>query len=113
MSGRYDFKIDQKRTFRRTLTWRDGSNTLVNLTNKTATLNITDGKGTVLHSMTQSDGIALGGTLGTITLTIPRAANALFTFDTAHYDLDIITGSGDSADPYLLLEGIITLNRQM
>lgn len=70
----------------------------VNLTGYTARMQIRESleSTTVLHSMTTdpSGGIVLGGTAGTVTLSIPATTTAGFTFDCAVYDLELISSTG-------------------
>lgn len=112
MAGRYDFTIEQGSTFRRVITWRDGAGNLVDLTGKTARMKIKDSRGVVIHSMANTSGIELGGVLGTITLAIPSSISTGLNFDTARYDLEIVTGSGESEDVKRLLEGVVSLDQE-
>lgn len=69
----------------------------VNLTGFTARMQIreTVESTTVLHSLTtENGGITLGGAAGTIALTISASDTAAFTFDTAVYDLEVVSGGG-------------------
>lgn len=69
----------------------------VNLTGFTARMQIreTVESTTVLHSLTtENGGITLGGAAGTIALTISATDTAAFTFDTAVYDLEVVSGGG-------------------
>lgn len=69
----------------------------VNLTGFTARMQIreTVESTTVLHSLTtENGGITLGGAAGTIALTISASDTAAFTFDTAVYDLEVVSAGG-------------------
>lgn len=69
----------------------------VDLTGFTARMQIreTVESATVLHSLTtENGGIALGGVAGTISLLISATDTAAFTFDTAVYDVELISAGG-------------------
>lgn len=85
----------------------------VNLTGFTARMQIreTVESTTVLHSLTtENGGITLGGAAGTIALTISATDTAAFTFDTAVYDLEIISGSGVVTE---VMSGTVTLGDEV
>lgn len=69
----------------------------VNLTGFTARMQIreTVESTTVIKSLTtENGGIALGGATGVITLTITATDTAALTFDSAVYDLEVVSGGG-------------------
>jgi hypothetical protein len=84
----------------------------VNLTGYTARMNIrsTVDATTILHSLTtENSGIALGGAAGTVDLLISATDTALFTFGTAVYDLELISGTVVTR----LLSGNVTLSKEV
>ena len=85
----------------------------VNLTGYTARMQIRETleSTTVLHEMTTEDGgITLGGAAGTIALTISATDTAAFTFDSAVYDLEVISGAGVVTE---VLRGDVYLNDEV
>lgn len=68
----------------------------VNLTGFTARMQIreTIESTTTLVSLTEASGITLGGTAGTIGITITATATALLDFDSAVYDLEVVSAGG-------------------
>jgi hypothetical protein len=106
-SGRYDISVDQGSTFRKTITWKDSSNTVVNLTGYTARMQVrpTYSSASATVSLTTANGgVVLGGTSGTIQLYISATATAAIPtaspsqFSDAFigvYDLELVSPSGD------------------
>jgi hypothetical protein len=109
MAGKYNFTIEQGATFSRVITWKDGANNLVDLSGKTAKMQIRDSKNAVILTLTDTSGIALGGTAGTITINRTADQTRALAFDTAKYDLEITTGSNVKR----LLQGVITLDPEV
>jgi hypothetical protein len=110
MAGQYDFILEQGATFSRVVTWKDSTNALVNLTGYTAKMQIRDASGGVIVSLTDTNGgITLGGAAGTITITISATQTTAFTFNTARYDLDIVSGTTVKR----LLKGQVTLDPEV
>lgn len=68
----------------------------VNLTGYTARMQIreTVESTTTLVSLTELSGITLGGTAGTIAIVISATATALLDFDSAVYDLEVVSAGG-------------------
>lgn len=85
----------------------------VNLTGFTARMQIreTVESTTVLHSLTtENGGITLGGAAGTIALTISATDTAAFTFDTAVYDLEVVSGGGVVTE---IASGAVLMNNEV
>lgn len=85
----------------------------VNLTGFTARMQIreTVESTTILHTMTtENGGITLGGTVGTIALLISATDTAAFTFDSAVYDLEIISAGGVVTE---VMSGTVTLGDEV
>lgn len=93
--GLYSPNCRQGETFVRVLTWRDSAGSLVNLTGYAAKLQLRD---TVTHavvdSWTESDGLTLGGSAGTITWTISATETAALAAGSHAYDLRLTSGGG-------------------
>lgn len=95
--GNYDFTLYQGATFLRTLTWQDENETAINLTGYTARMHLRtsqDAETPFVILTTENGGITLGGSAGTITLTISAGDTAEITETSGVYDLEIISGSG-------------------
>lgn len=115
-AGNYNFTIEQYATFSTVFTWTAGPNVPnppvgasplpVNLTGYTAQLQIRQYApgGTLLYDA--SANLVLGGVNGTITLIIPAATTAGFTWFSGVYDLILTDSSGNV---YRLLQGTVTV----
>lgn len=81
-----------------------------NLTGYTASFKVADENGNVLLTLTSSSGIALGGTAGTIVVTITPAATASLTAIPMFYNLIITSGAGvvtrELQDSFTLISGV-------
>ena len=94
--GNYQFTIYQGATFQELLTLRDSSDALVDLTGKSAKLQIkkTYNSDTALVTISSTtSGIYLGGVLGTVQLTISATSTASLVAGEYFYDLILINGS--------------------
>lgn len=109
--GTYDFTIYQGATFSRVLTWKDENDTAINLTGYTARMQIRQRiTGDTLIALTTENGrIALGGSAGTVTLTISASDTAAITTDGV-YDLELVSGSEVVTR---LLQGTVTLSKEV
>lgn len=95
--GQYDFTIYQGATFARTLTWKDENDTAINVTGFTARMQIRtsqDAESPFITLTTENGGITLGGTSGTIALTISAASTSAITETSGVYDLELVSGTG-------------------
>lgn len=103
-----NFTIEQKATFRKVLTYRDRLKKPINLTGFGARMQIRDAAGALISDLSTANGkIVIGGSAGTIALTIPHTETALMTFGTALYDLKLIAPDGSESR---LLQGKILLS---
>jgi hypothetical protein len=112
-AGKYDFYIEQGATFNRTIVWKDSSEDPVNLTGYTARMQVrkTVNSDTTILSLTTENGkIALGGALGTITLTLAPADTETLESFCGVYDLELKSGSDFVTR---LLEGQVTISREV
>lgn len=93
-AGSYNMCIRQGETFSRVITWKSAG-VLVNLTGYTAKMQVRRGSGqTVVSELSTTNGrISLGGSAGTITLTIAATDTDDIAIGTYKYDL-LLTSSG-------------------
>jgi tRNA threonylcarbamoyladenosine modification (KEOPS) complex Pcc1 subunit len=104
-----DLCIPQGATFSRVIRWKaDGA--LVNLTGYSARAQIRPSASsatTTLSLTTENSRIALGGTAGTITLSISATDSAALTAGRYVYDLELVSAGGIVTR---LLQGIVTVS---
>lgn len=109
----YDLYIEQGATFVQPLVWKDSNGDPVDLTSYAARMQFRSSisSSTVLFSATTANGrIALGGALGTITITIDADDTAAFGFVSAVYDLELESASGFVTR---LLEGGVEVSKEV
>jgi hypothetical protein len=92
----YNITAEQGANYAATLTYRDSSNVLVNLTGYSARMQVrrTVGSETRYLSLTQASGITLGGAAGTVAIAISAAALSSIPAGNYVYDLELISGAG-------------------
>jgi hypothetical protein len=113
MAAKYDIVCDQGATFSRELSWLDSESIPVDLTNYTARMQVreTAESSTALLSLTTENGrIALGGTAGTITLTVSATDTAAVVAGEYLYDLEIVSSLGTVTR---LLQGCFTVDAEI
>ena len=106
-SGVLDLTLEEGTDFTLPLVWKDENGVLIDLTGYTAALQLRPSpkdNGTPLLSVTESSGIALGGVLGTIDITITKAQN-IFGCKSMVYDLEMTSSGGTTIR---LLRGSVT-----
>jgi len=112
-AGYHHFIIEQGATFSKVLTLKDSAGSLVNLTNYSSAemdLRASPETSAVILTLTTSNStIALGGTAGTVTLTITAANTAGLTAGDGVYDLEIVSGSIITR----ILEGTYSIRRNI
>ena len=94
-AGVYNIITDQGATFTRQLTWKDSSGALVNLTSYTARMqlrNDVQAGSAVLELTTENNRIVLGGTAGTIDLSVAASSMGIGAAIYV-YDLELVSGS--------------------
>lgn len=110
--GSVDFLMPKGSTFSRTLTWKI-SGSAVNLTNYTARMqaraSVTSAT-VVLDLTTANSKIVLGGTAGTITITVSATDTAAITQQSLAYDLELVSAGGVVTR---LIEGQIVLSPEV
>lgn len=108
----YDLCIQQGATFTRVITWKqDGA--LVNLTGYTARMQLratTEAAQALIELTTANNRITLGGSAGTITLTISATDTAALTAGRAVYDLELVSAGGIVTN---LLGGVVNILRNV
>jgi hypothetical protein len=92
--GTYNITCPQGATWDKTFTVTIGG-TALNLTGYTAAMQVRDSAGaaTALISLTSSSGITLGGTVGSVGVTIASTATAALSAGSYSYDLELNSGS--------------------
>lgn len=96
-AGYHHFIIEQGATFRKVLTLKDSSGSLINLTGYPSAemdLRKNQDDGTEVTTLTTANGrIALGGSAGTITLEISNTDTAALIVGDGVYDLELVDSS--------------------
>ncbi len=112
-AGTYTVTIEQGASFSLPLTWKDPLGTAIDLTGYTARMHVredVESSTAFITLTTENGGIALGGTAGTITLSMTAAATAALTQSKGVYDLELVSGGGSVTR---LLEGIVHIRREV
>lgn len=102
MSGKYDFTIEQGITFSKTVTWKDESDTPVDMTGMTANAAVRTRDGLPITEFV----CTVNASDGEIVLGLPHTTTGVLDFDTAIYDLDVLQGG---VPIKRLLRGVVTL----
>ena len=97
-AAKRNIKIEKGATFQMNLTWKDGEGVPVNLTGYTARMQVrknVNATDTLLNMTTENGSIALGGALGTISITGSATNTSAIpdTIKTGVYDLELVNGS--------------------
>ena len=112
-AGIYNIIADQGSTFTRQLTWNDSAGSAINLTGYTARMDVRtsiDAAGAATLSLTTENGrIVLGGTAGTIDLSVAGTATAAVVAGDYVYDLELVSGSTITR----LVQGTFTLRGEV
>ena len=122
-AGKYSFTVEQGSTTSFQVVYRDANGTPVNLSGYHARMQIreTIGSSTIIGRLSSSldadgTGLNLSGSAGTLPLSsgsigvyISAASSSGFTFDTAVYDLELVTGTTVTR----LLQGTIKLDKEV
>ena len=113
-AGYHHFIIEQGATFGQTLTLKDSSDTVINLTGyASAEMDLREtpeSSSEVLTLTTANSRIALGGTAGTVTLTISASDTNNLTAGDGVFDLEVVDGSSNI---YRILEGTYSVRRNI
>jgi hypothetical protein len=110
--GNHDITIPKGSTFTYPLTYKV-SNSPVNLTGYTARMQARQShtsSSVVIELTTANSKISLGGTAGTITLSLTAGETAAITQSSLVYDLELVSGGGEVTR---LLEGSLILTPEV
>ena len=109
-AGFHHFVIEQGATFGKTLTLKDSSDAVVNLSGYTAAeMDLRynkDDSAEILTLTVENSRITLGGVAGTVVLSISASDTASMSVGDGVYDLKITSGSGDV---FRVLEGTFSV----
>jgi hypothetical protein len=108
----YDITIEQGATWRTTLTVKDSTGAVVDLSGYTARMQIRPSveSTTVLLELATADGITITGPAGQIALVISAAATTGIAWTGAVYDLELTAPGGDVTR---LLQGRVAVDREV
>jgi len=128
-AGTYTFTIEQGSTVDFRLEYRDKNNIPIDLSAYTSRMHIrpTITSTTLLANLSSTrwpDGTGLNMTPTSASLTLPKSSgsigiyisavtSSLFNFGEAYYDLEIVSGSGNTAYVKRILEGKIKLRKEV
>ena len=129
-AGKYNFIIEQGSTVDFSVDYKDSSNNPIDLSGYDARMQLrpTKDSDTVYLTLSSSlgdcyTGLNLSGsggglaskspTLGSIGVYVSAASSSALSFNTAYYDLEIASGSGDCAVVTRLIEGTVTLSKEV
>ena len=129
-AGSYSFTIEQGATTDFELVYKDSAGDPVDLTGYQARMQLKDSVGgsstyLTLSSSLQSDGTGLnlsgsGGnnaskplTSGSIGIFISHTTSSNLSFSSAFYDLEIVSGSGNTATVTRLVQGKVNLSKEV
>jgi len=113
-AGYHHFIIEQGATFGKTLTLKDSSDTVINLTGfSSGVMHLRenpDAANIFLTISTANSRMAFGGSAGTITLTVSASDTAGLTASDGVFDLEITSGGGVVSR---LIEGTYSVRRNI
>ena len=112
-AGFHHFIIEQGATFGQVLTLTDSTGTVINLAGyASAEMDLRrnpESSNPIVTLTTANGGIALGGTAGTVTLTISASDTTSLLVGSGVYDLELVSGS----NVYRILEGTFNIRRNI
>jgi hypothetical protein len=129
-AGKYNFTIEQGTTVDFAVNYNDSESNPIDISGYQARMQLRPEKGSSTLYLTLSSsldstytGLNLSGSgginastplsSGSIGVYISAVTSSLLNFDCAFYDLEIVSGSGNTATVTRLLEGTVTLNREV
>ena len=113
-AGSYDIYVEQGSVFNRVLTWKDSTDTLINLTGYTARMWVRKtytSATNVIELNTNNGRITLGGTAGTVTLYI--SANDTDDIPASRYVYDLKLIPSNSSNAVRMLQGFFEVSAQV
>lgn len=115
-AGIYDIYIEQGATFQKIFIWKDSNGNLINITGFTARMQFrlqTTSETILFEATTENGKIALGGSAGTVTVTISATETAAFDFCSAVYDLELQSSVLSGSVVTRLLEGSVNVSKEV
>lgn len=112
-AGVYDITVEQGATFRLSVTWKDSTDTPINLTGYSARMQIREtyeSEETIASFTSTGGSIVLGGALGTIVVTGAATDTAQIPMTPAVYDLELEASNGVVTR---LLQGAANITREV
>ena len=113
-AGYHHFIIEQGATFGQTLTLKDSTGTVINLTGyASAQMDLRenpDATDPIISLTTANSRITLGGSAGTVTLNISATDTAALSVDDGVFDLEIVSGGNVVTR---LIEGTYSIRRNI
>lgn len=126
-AGTYNFTIEQGATLDFEITYQDSNSNPIDLSGYQAKMQIKDepGGSTTYITLTSTldntgTGLNMSGSSGTkplssgsIGIYIAAVSSSQLTFDSGFYDLELINGTGNTATVTRLLQGKVTLSKEV
>src|SRR6056300_1877891 len=129
-AGKYNFSIEQGTTVDFEITYTDSNDNPIDLSGYNARMDIRPSAGSDVKYLTLSSSLGPCGTglnmsgsgglsaskplsSGSIGVYISAASSSALTFTEASYDLEIVSGSGNCAVVTRLVEGKVTLSKEV
>ena len=109
----YNLVIYQGATFDQTFIWKDPSNNPINLAGYTARMMVRtaiDAATPFITLTTENGGITLGGSAGTVVLTMTAVQTAAITETIGVYDLELVATGGVVTR---FLQGTVTISKEV
>ena len=112
-AGYHHFIIEQGATFGQTLTLKDASNTVINLTGFSGAMSLRenpDAASSILDLSTANGRMTMGGSAGTVVLAVSASDTNGLTAQDGVFDLEITSGAGIVTR---LIEGTYSVRRNI
>ena len=112
MASKYNIKLDQGSDYALSITYKDPTGNVVDLSGYTARMHVRQTystPSTIITLTTENGRIELGGANGTINLSIDAANTANLPISNAVYDLELVGGSSVNR----LIEGKFVVNPEV
>lgn len=112
-SARHDIMIEEGATFRLSLSLEDEAEQVVDLTGATARMQgraVWDDSATLFSLTSGAGDIAVDAAAGSVTVTIPAATTAGYSFETGVYDLEVVEADGSVLRACY---GVVELSREV
>jgi hypothetical protein len=129
-AGKYNFTIEQGTTVDFAINYKDSESNPIDISGYQARMQVRPEKGSSILYLTLSSsldstytGLNLSGSGGSSAATPPSSgsigiyisavSSSMLDFEKAFYDLELVYGSGNTATVTRVLEGTITLNKEV